>query len=54
MAAQTGSVEIAEMLLTNDAEINARDAANVTPLHAAVFFKHDEVAQLLRDRGGLE
>ena len=54
MAAQTGSVEIAEMLLANDAEINARDTANVTPLHAAVFFKHDDVARLLRERGGLE
>jgi ankyrin repeat protein len=54
MASQTGSVELAEMLLANHAEINARDAANVTPLHAAVFFKHDDVARLLRERGGLQ
>jgi ankyrin repeat protein len=52
MAAEAGSVQLAEVLLTNHADINARDTANVTPLHAAVFFKHEDVARLLRDRGG--
>jgi ankyrin repeat protein len=42
------------MLLANHADINAKDSANVTPLHAAVFFKHEDVARLLREHGGLE
>ena len=54
MAAETGSVQLAEMLLANHADINAKDSANVTPLHAAVFFKHEDVARLLREHGGLE
>jgi ankyrin repeat protein len=54
MAAESGSVELAELLLAHHADVNARDAANVTPLHAAIFFKHDDVARLLRERGGIE
>jgi ankyrin repeat protein len=54
MAAETGSVPLAEMLLANHADINARDTASVTPLHAALFFKHEEVAHLLRQHGAQE
>jgi ankyrin repeat protein len=54
MAAEAGSVPLAEVLLANHADINARDTANVTPSHAAVFFKHEDVARLLREHGGHE
>ena len=35
-----------------DGAINARDVANGTPLHAALFFKHEDVARFLREHGG--
>jgi uncharacterized protein len=54
MAAEAGSLQMAEMLVAHHATVNARNVANGTPLGAAVFFKHADVARFLREHGGHE
>jgi ankyrin repeat protein len=52
MAAETGSVELSKLLLANHADVNARDISGFTPLYVAAFFKHEDVATVLRQHGG--
>ncbi len=51
MAARRGSVQIAEALLECGADIDARDAARVTPLGRAINTRQKAVADFLRGRG---
>jgi len=39
-------------LHSTDAEVNKADSAGWTPLYWAVYFKHTEIAALLRAAGG--
>jgi ankyrin repeat protein len=53
-AALMGRREIAEMLITAGANVNAMDKHGRTPLNQAVQFKHEAIAQLLREAGATE
>jgi ankyrin repeat protein len=46
-AAASGHKDIAELLLVNMADINARDKSGLTPLHYALYFGHNDVVGLL-------
>jgi ankyrin repeat protein len=46
-----GRAEIAEMLIANKADVNARDVAGWTPLRWAVWDNHKDVADLLLAKG---
>ena len=48
-----GSKAVADLLLVNDAELNAKDREGHTPLHYAARDNTD-VAELLRQHGGHE
>jgi ankyrin repeat protein len=48
---QTSSVEF---LLDHGANVNARDNGGTTPLGQAIRYDENEVAELLRQRGGVE
>ena len=48
IAAQKGCTEACELLLDNDADVNAKDNDGRTPLDVALT---DEIKQLLRDHG---
>jgi ankyrin repeat protein len=51
-AAGAGHKEIAEVLITNGADLNAKDLiVDSTPLHWAVKYEHKEIAELLVDEG---
>jgi len=51
-AALKGHKEIAEVLITNSADLNAKDLIDdSTPLHWAVKYEHKEVAELLLKKG---
>jgi ankyrin repeat protein len=43
---------VAELLLANKAEVNAKDKNGWTPLHWAAQGGHQDVAELLRQHGG--
>jgi ankyrin repeat protein len=45
---------VAELLLANKAEVNAKDNRGNTPLHLAAAKGHKDVAELLRQHGGQE
>ena len=45
-------MEVAELLITKGADVNARDAGGGTPLDQAIRHKHPEIADLLRKHGG--
>ena len=45
-AAQKGHRDVAELLLANKANVNARADNGATPLHAAAFNGHRDVAEL--------
>ena len=47
VAAINGHKDVAELLLANKAEVNAKDNNGVTPLHLAAFNGHKDVAELL-------
>mgnify|MGYP001319448541 CR=1 FL=1 len=51
-AAASGHMEVAELLITNGANLNAKSVIGETPLDAAVNFKQTEIANLLRKHGG--
>jgi ankyrin repeat protein len=46
-AAQAGHKDMAELLLANKADVNAKDKFGMTPLHDATVRGHKEVAELL-------
>jgi ankyrin repeat protein len=43
-----------KQLLSNGANVNKRSEGGETPLHVALRFKHEEVAEILRKSGGKE
>lgn len=51
MAAQTGSVQAIQFLLTHGAEVNLRNSEYETPLHEAAFYAHPEAIKVLLDAG---
>jgi ankyrin repeat protein len=58
-AARDGHKEIAELFITEGADVNAKDQDANTPLDGAIFFpnrksmkRHSETADLLRKHGG--
>jgi len=54
IAAYEDYKEVVELLLTKNADVNAKDEIGETPLHAAVLKGHMDVAELLRQHGGHE
>src|ERR1035437_6960804 len=46
-AAQKGHKDVAELLLANKADVDAKSTANVTPLHLAALNGHKDVVELL-------
>jgi ankyrin repeat protein len=52
-AASNGNKEIAELLIAAGAEVNANDGRGSTPLDNAIYAKKTEVADLLRQHGGV-
>ncbi len=53
LAAQQGSKEVVELLLANQADVNAKDSGGYTPLQWAIKRGHPDVAESLRKHGGL-
>ena len=51
-AAWNGRTEIAELLITTDADVNAKIEDSGTPLDVAIRRNHPEIADLLRKHGG--
>jgi ankyrin repeat protein len=51
-AAMYGCKDVAELLLTKGAEVNAKDEDGETPLHWAARHGHKDVVELLRRHGG--
>ncbi len=48
----TGQNEIAELLITKGADVNAKDDDGETPVDWAIKFNHPKTADLLRKHGG--
>jgi ankyrin repeat protein len=53
LAAREGKEKMIELLIANGAEINAKSKYGETPLDLAVSKDHKEVAELLRQHGGI-
>jgi ankyrin repeat protein len=51
-AAANGHKEIAELLITKGADVNAKDEDGGTPLDVAISFRQTETADLIRKHGG--
>ena len=51
-AAWRGRKEIAELLIANAADVNAKDDDNDTPLDWGILNDETEIANLLRKHGG--
>jgi ankyrin repeat protein len=52
LAASNGHTDVAQLLFTNGAEINAQDNIGMTPLDMAAFAGHNDMVELLRQGGG--
>jgi len=52
IAASEGLKDMVEFLLESDADVNARDLKDLTPLDDAVRHRHVDVQKLIRSRGG--
>jgi len=50
-AATSGHKEVAELLITKGADVNAKNADSNTPLHSAIRAGHKDVAELLIAKG---
>jgi len=53
-AAMQGRKDMAELLIANRADINAKNKYGATPLHVAVLSGRENVEELLRQHGGRE
>jgi ankyrin repeat protein len=51
IAAEKGFLEIVTLLVTNEAEIDAKDKYSQTPLHFASFYGHIKVVKYLVEKG---
>ena len=51
-AAARGHKEVAELLIAEGADVNAKGDDGNTPLGTAILFKRTEIADLLRKHGG--
>jgi len=47
-----GQKEIAELLIAEDANVNAKGTGGRTPLNTAIIFGRKEIEDLLRKHGG--
>jgi ankyrin repeat protein len=54
LAAKSGHNEVAELMLTHKADVNARTNKGTTPLRVALLQGHKEMVDLLREHGGHE
>lgn len=54
IAAASGYVQLAQVLIDSGADVNARTVNFTTPLSFAVVNNHTEAVELLRDAGGIE
>jgi ankyrin repeat protein len=55
MAIESGAIEIARLLLDAGADPNVRDdRVHATALGWAEFFGRDEIAELVRGKGGVQ
>jgi ankyrin repeat protein len=55
MTTESGAIEIAQMLLDAGADPNIRDdKTHSTALGWALFFGRDELADLIREKGGVK
>jgi ankyrin repeat protein len=53
-AAAGGRKDVVELLLVNQAEVNAKNKEGWTPLHWAALQGQKDMAELLRQHGGYE
>jgi ankyrin repeat protein len=51
MAAKNNQIQVVQLLVKNGAYLEATDVEGFTPLHAAVYFGHAEVVQILLSAG---
>ena len=52
IAVTLGNKEIAELLIAEGADVNAKDVNGKTPLDNPIRRKHPEIADLIRKHGG--
>jgi ankyrin repeat protein len=53
LAAGTGKAAVGEALIRNGAEVNAKNKNGDTPLDSAISKGHKELAEILRNHGGI-
>lgn len=53
-AVRSGKIEVVRLLLASGADVNAADFSNLTPLKLALGYRQAEIAEALRQKGGLE
>jgi len=52
IAAQNGRTDVAELLIANNAQINAKDGNGFTPFRCATKAGHQDTVDMLRNHGG--